>query len=245
MKLTPLLLSTFAISAALHAKDPVKSDGTRSSLPGKYPPIIHLDPVAPGSPEPGLFHSEMGGREVQFLKNASRIGADQLALAELAKGRGGSEQIKAIAETLGSTQATESKEIARLAASKKVTLPPASASTVKRDFEKLEGAKFEKAWVERLISVSEEGVQAYESGAKTTDADIRSFGEKLLPIARVRLQLANRLGGRSVAPAAPTPVPLRAQPPVTTTPVPAKPGAASVPSAIAPPVDAPATPPRK
>lgn len=231
MKPKPIFLLTFALASTLLARDPASP---RSSVPGKYPSIIHLDPVPEGTPAPGLFNSELSGRDIQFLKNASRIGADELALADLAKTKAASEQIKAVAETLGTAQATESKEIALLAASKKVALTSASASTVRQDFEKLEGPRFEKAWVERFIAVSEESVQSYEAAAKATDADIRAVGTKLLPVAGLRLQLANRLGGRSVAPPAPTPAPVQAQP-KPASPAPTKAPGPSSPAPIAPP----------
>ena len=86
----------------------------------------------------------------------------------------------------------------------------------------LSGAKFEKAWIERLLAVSELSAAAYELGAQANDATIRSFAEKMLPIAQARLQMANRLGGRSVGakpapasrdPAEPQPIPHPIAPP--------------------------------
>jgi predicted outer membrane protein len=98
---------------------------------------------------------------------------------------------------LATTQVTESKEVARLVAAKRVALGAGSAKALTDELSALSGGKFEKAWIERLISVNEAGVAAYEVGSKSSDADIRSFAEKMLPVAQARLQMANRLGGRS------------------------------------------------
>src|SRR5260221_271636 len=209
MKLLVALLSPFALIASLAAKEK-----PHSSLPGRYPPIIQVAPA--GEPQQaaqkGIIQSELGGREMQFLQNANRAGQEELALAELAKDKSSSDQIAIVAETIASTQATESKEIARLAEAKHVALGGAPGKALSTELAALSGAKFDKAWIERLMTVSESSAAAYEAGAKSQDADIRSVAEKMLPVAKARLQVANRLGGRSVASKAETSAP--------TTPVP-------------------------
>jgi predicted outer membrane protein len=198
MKLHFLVCTTLALAASGFAKEVGKQ--TRSTVPGPYPSIIKMTPAAePGKEAPkGIIQSELGGREMQFLQTANHTGSEQLALAELARTKSNSEQIKAVAETLATAQVTESKEIARLAAAKHLTLDGGSAKVLTEEMAALSGGKFEKAWVERLISINEAGVAAYEIGAKSDDPDIRSFAEKMLPVAQARLHLANRLGGRSV-----------------------------------------------
>ena len=231
MKITLAFLSMFAVIASSLTKEPVKR--AHITVPGPYPSIIKM--VAAGEPRQeapkALIQSELGGREMHFLQTANRTGNEQLALAELAKTKSGSEQIKAVAETLASTQVTESKEVARLAAAKRLTLKVESAKALTDELAALSGGKFEKAWIERLITVNEADASAYEIGAKSDDADIRSFADKMLPVAKARLQMANRLGGRSVAtkPAAP-PAPDPPAPPTSEQPVPR-----SIPPPIAPP----------
>ena len=223
MKLIPVCLSVFLLTALAGAKEPAKKN--RSTVPGPYPAIIKMTPA--GEQEKATpkarIESELGGREMQFLLTANQTGHEQLALAELAKSKDGSEQIKAVAETLASTQETESQEVARLAAAKHVTLRNESAKALTDGLLVLSGGKFEKAWIERLIAVNEAGAAAYELGAKSGDDDIRSFAEKMLPVAKARLQMANRLGGRSVAaaPAAPVaPQPTAAPPSEAPQPIP-------------------------
>ena len=229
MKRHFFLLATVALVGSVFAKEPAPTKMARSSVPGPYPSIIKIAPSE--TPKPGaagrIIQSELGGREMQFFQAAHRAGRDQLALAEVAKGRTSSEQIQAVAETLASTQVVENKEIARLAAEKHVELAAGAEKAVTDELAALSGVKFEKAWIETLIAISELGATAYEVGAKSEDAAIRSFAEKMLPIAQARLQMANRLGGRAVAakpvPAAsddgrPQPIP----PPI----VPEKPGSA-------------------
>ncbi|HYR58223.1 MAG TPA: DUF4142 domain-containing protein [Chthoniobacteraceae bacterium] len=205
MKILVALLGILALIVPVGAKEPAKK--SRESAPGHYPPIIQLNPA--GEPQSaaskGIIQSELGGREVQFLQSANRAGQEELALAELARNKGSSDQIAIVAETIASTQATESKEVARLAEAKHIALAGAPAKAQADQLAALSGPKFDKAWIERLIAVSEESAAAYEAGAKSQDAEIRSFAEKMLPVANARLQVANRLGGRSVATKAATP----------------------------------------
>ena len=224
MKLTFALLGAFVFVLSIEAKEPAREKKERSTVPGPYPSIIKIAPAGdPGRGTPGgIIQSELGGREMLFLQSANRAGQAQLALAELAKGRSSSEQIKSVAEMFGSTQLTENKAIARLAAEKHVTLGDTSAKALTDEIVAQSGAKFEKAWIERLIAVSELGAAAYELGAESGDAAIRSFAEKMLPIALARVQMANRLGGRSVA-AKPAESEPRTIPPLVAPPAPAKP----------------------
>jgi predicted outer membrane protein len=196
MKLFLALLSLAALVTSAGANEPEKKKP--STVPGPYPSIIKI-PAPTGSPDPLIIQSELGGREMLFLQATNAAGLQQLALAELAQSKGGSEQIKAVAESIASTQATESREIARLATAKNLALTGSVGKTLTDELSALTGGKFEKAWVDRLIAVSEASAAAYEIGAKSQDADIRSFAEQMLPVAKARLQMANRLGGRSAA----------------------------------------------
>ncbi len=201
MKRHFFLLATVALVGSVFAKEPAPPKKARSSVPGPYPSIIKIAPseTTKQGAAGAIIQSELGGREMQFFQAAHRAGRDQLALAEVAVGRTSSEQIKAVAEMLASTQVVENKEIARLAAEKHVELAAGAEKAVTDELAALSGVKFEKAWIETLIAISELGATAYEVGAKSEDAAIRSFAEKMLPIAQARLQMANRLGGHSVA----------------------------------------------
>lgn len=224
----------FVLVGSLAAVEPTPPKKPRSSVPAPYPPIIKMTPAGDATGKPaGIIQSELGGREMQFFQAASQAGSDLLLLTELAKTRSTSEQVKAVAETLAQTQVTENTEVGRLAAAKKMALTPDSANASARELGALSGPKFDKAWIERLIGVNESSAVAYAAGAKSADADVRSFAEKMLPVARARLQMAQRLGGRPVAPspapASAAPRPLAADrdvarpiPPPVATPAPAK-----------------------
>lgn len=210
MKLASLAVCIVILLPPGLAAEPQRK--ARSSVPGPYPSIIRIPPPDPAAPQ-GIIHSELGGRELQFLQLAHQAGSEQASLLAIARSRSESEQIKAVADALADTQTTESREIARLATDRKVTLPPATPGTGPDELGQLTGAKFEKLWIERLMAVNELSVTSYEVGARSTDAEIRSFAEKMLPVAQARLQMAYRLGGRSLpAKAAPASSPAGGRP---------------------------------
>jgi|GEM_PF-2730639 len=235
MKIFSLALGTLALAGSLGAKPPAG----RSTVPGKYPPIIQITPADPAAPEPagGIYHTTIGGRELQFLQSARRSAAELLALAEVANAQTASEQIKSVAEMLGSMQATERGKLEEMAAARKLRAESAASGGIKKELGALSGARFEKAWVERLIGAAGASVESYAIGAKSTDAEVKAFAEKMLPVADARLQMANRLGGRSVNAPAPAPAPVEARPPVVA-PSAGSPTATS-PAPIAPPVVSP------
>jgi predicted outer membrane protein len=203
-----LLLTVVVCAGSAFVAEAAETKKSGKSNPGKLPPIIQITPAGEPAVGKGIIQSEMGGREMQFFEEVSRAGQEQLALTELAKTKSESDQIKAIAATLASTQSAETREIERLAGEKKFVLNIPSAKGLKEEFVTLSGAKFEKAWIERIITVNQTAFDAYGNGAKSSDADVRSFSEKMLPVAKARLEMASRLGGRPVpanAPAAPAP----------------------------------------
>lgn len=207
MKLVIALFATLAVVASLAAKEPAKKKGISRAGSPPLPAIIKIVP-AEGSemaPATGLIQSELSGRALTFFQEANRATREQLALAAVIKAKDSSEQLKAVGETIGSAQVTESQKIAELAAAKHFPLATGTAGTRADELKALSGAKFEKAWVEQLIASSERSVAAYEAVEKSDDADLRAFAEKMLPVAKARLQIANRVGGRSVSSAAAPP----------------------------------------
>src|SRR6187402_2780801 len=105
MKIRLLLLTGLICVGSVSPSGAAEAKKGSKAAPGKYPSIIQMPPT--GEPAPvkgGLIQSEMGGREMQFFQDVNRAGREQLALAELGKTKSGSEQIKAIADTLAATQ---------------------------------------------------------------------------------------------------------------------------------------------
>src|SRR5262249_4316924 len=123
MKSAFFLVISLSLILPLAAVDTSHKKG--HTVGAKATPVgIQITPVAGGesTKSSGLIQTEVSGRTLTFLEDMNRIGLDQLALAESAKAKSTSDEIKAVAETIGSTEATEAKEIARLAQGRHVSL---------------------------------------------------------------------------------------------------------------------------
>jgi predicted outer membrane protein len=190
-----------ALCAAAHAADAQTKTRRSRTVPGPYPKIIKLPRVAeaPDRPATGvlLYDTDLSGRDLVFFQTANETGLRQLALATLARERAESDHIKAVAATFAGTQASEIKQLARLASLKGLSLAIPVAPDPAAEFEKLEGVKFDKKWIERLVAVNSAAVTAYESGAQSADPEIKAFAAAMLPLAQAKLQIANRLAGKA------------------------------------------------
>ena len=198
MKTALAFAVTLCLAGALHAADkPAKSKGK------KYPDIIVIPPVPEvKDPEAGkIISSEMSGRDLKFFHDAIEAGMISAYLADLAKTRGDAEQVKKIGETLWVTQIEENKQIAKLAAMKGVQIssePPAAQAKLARELDPLTGPKFDKVILEKLLAACNQAVTAYESAAQSADKEIKTFIEQMLPVSKMKLQLASKMSGSSV-----------------------------------------------
>ena len=193
-------LPTIAMCLALAASGLA---ATKKPKKEKYPGIIEM-PAIPEVQEPAsgkLITSEMAGRDIAFFKNAMEAGQLQAYLGELAKTKGDAEQVKKVGETFSSTQVEENKQIGRLAALKGVpldTASPAGQKQLAEELEPLSGPKFDKLVLDQIVAHGQKAVTAYESAVQSKDTDIKAFVEQMLPVAKMKLQLASKMTGAAV-----------------------------------------------
>ncbi len=257
-----------AVSALAAEKAPKKK---APATPSTVPPtskMISMPPVDPDSKgsDPGkLISSEMSGQDLQFFTAVVEAGRTQVFLIDLLKTKGQSERIKSLADALADAQAQENKQVARLAAAKgwPVSTEPTSVQkAIGAQLERQAGPDFDKEVMDKVIAATQESVTAYEAAAKSTDKEIKNFSEQMLPVAREKLQLVERMTGagkaanqflRGGAPPKPAPVSTPKSgavstpmpEPVATPPasIPSKPKAAAAPVIKQAPVPGPATTP--
>jgi putative membrane protein len=260
--LIAVLTLSLALSAAGLAaqKKSKKSTGPRSTLPPTSPMIVvpPSDPAITSSEPAKLISSEMSGNDLQFFTTAVEAGRFQAYLGELLRDKAESEQIKALGAALFDMQENENKQISRVAASKGWTVstqPTVAQRTSGAELEKQTGSLFDKAVMDKLIAASQQAVSAYEAASKSTDRDIKTFSEQMLPMAQEKLRLAEKMTGAGKAAgqlfrtgAPPKPVPAATPPailPSKGAPAakpPKKPAADALPVATPKPASAPATP---
>ena len=202
---TTLLAFTLCLALAA-AADAATKRGRRpgtSTLPPKSKLIVlpALPPVPQVGEKPAgeLITTDIGGRDLEFLWSTVQNGLMVAAFGELAKTRAESGAIKDVGSALANTQADENKQLIRLAALKGVAIstaePPEVLAKLSEDLDKLTGSNFDKACMDRIIVISKVVVTAYEGAAASKDADIKSFSEQMLPIAKEKLRLAEKMTG--------------------------------------------------
>lgn len=216
-----LSLSTPMFAAEKKARKPLGKPGATKSKMIVIPPPP--DPAIQTGQPAKLITSEMSGNDLLFFTKAVEAGRLQVYLVDLLQTRADSEQIKALGSALSSTQEEENKQIARLAAQRGwnvSTAPTPAQMKLGEELTKQEGSHFDKAVMDRLIAASQQSVVAYESAAQSSDQEIKLFAEQMLPLAKEKLQFAEKMTGagkaasglfRTGAPPKATPAPAAAK----------------------------------
>lgn len=208
MKLTlpaALALSLLAVIPAFAAEKPKTAKKKPGSTPSTSKMIVIPPPTEPaikdGEP-PKLISSEMSGQDLLFFTTVVDAGRVQALLVELLKNKAHSEQIKELAGMLALTQEKENIQVTRLAATKGWNVsaePTAAQKTVAVALEKQQGPDFDKAVMDKVVAASQQSVSAYESAGQSTDPEIKKFSEQILPLAKERLLLVQRMTGAGKA----------------------------------------------
>ena len=208
MKLTlsaALALSLIAVTPAFAAE---KTTSTKKKSGGKPPTSKMIvippptDPAVKTNQPPKLISSEMSGQDLLFFTTVVDAGRLQAVLVELLKNKAESEQIKQLAGMLALTQEKENVQVTRLAGTKGWTVsaePTAAQKTLGAALGKQQGADFDKAVMDKVIAASQQSVSAYEAAAQSADSQIKEFAESILPLAKERLLLVQRMTGAGKA----------------------------------------------
>lgn len=197
-----LLLSTGILLLGL-----CEAEGkTRSRKPSESTPApidLKADGAEPDavSGDRKLISSEIGGTELKFLTSVSELGELQIWLGDKAA-NAESLELKAIGAALKSNQVEENKLLVRIAAKKGVTLhshasSPAGSGKIDSELSKLKGAKYDKALIEYIVTLNQQSVGLYLDATRSSDPDIKEFAERMLPVAKDKLQLAGKMSGAS------------------------------------------------
>lgn len=170
------------------------------------PPQPPTDPrtAPPEQPTAGDMKSAKArnGMGVQadaaFVKQAAEGGMLEVAKGKLATQKGAHEGVKQFGQKMVDDHTKAGDELKSIAAAKNVTMPgeaagrPARAMLTK--LEKLEGAAFDRAYVDDQVKDHEKTVALFEREAKSgKDAELKAFAEKTLPTLKEHLTAVRNL----------------------------------------------------
>ena len=108
--------------------------------------------------------------------------------------------MRAVGDALEATQAQENAYLTRLAAKKGLTVASLTESPNQKklsaELNASAGSNFDKAVMEKIITAAQGAVASYEGAAQSGDGEIKTLAERLLPVAKDKLLLANKISGK-------------------------------------------------
>ena len=156
--------------------------------------------------KPPLISSDLSGGDMQFLTSAAEQGNVQAALGELAVTHAQSPDVKAFGQALAKENAVQSEQIKLIAINKGLALPESlipKKNSAAAKLEKLKGLKFDKAYVEEMLTQLQNYEAIFEHATQSEDPDIKSLATSALPAIKQRLAFLNHTAGNPSATSTP------------------------------------------
>ncbi len=130
----------------------------------------------------------------KFSSAAAQGGLTEVELGRLAVQRGSNPAVKSFGQQVIEDHSRANSELKTIATRKNIALPTDLNSDQKATMDKLSklsGSEFDKEYMSDMVKDHEADAKEFESQAnKGTDADIKAFAAKTLPMIQRHLQLA-------------------------------------------------------
>jgi putative membrane protein len=171
---------------------------TASQSPAPPPATPTVAPAQPDVPKAAAAVKHAASADARFVMQAAEGGLMEVAKGKLAAQKGAHEGVKQFGQKMIDDHSKVNDELKSIAGAKNITLPgetpqsPMHATLAK--LEKLEGAAFDRAYVEDQIRDHEKTIALFEREAKTgKDAELKAFAEKTLPTLKEHLTMTQDL----------------------------------------------------
>jgi len=126
-----------------------------------------------------------------FLKKAAEGGMEGGAISEAVMDHLSNAPLKSFAQMMVTDHSAANNELATLAASKGVQLPPPDPDLATEWSKRTDPV--DAAYVKKMVSDHEATVKLFERGARSQDPDIAAFAQKTLPTLQHHLAMAQEL----------------------------------------------------
>jgi putative membrane protein len=140
------------------------------------------------------------GGDLAFMGDAAMGNMAEVELGHLAVKQGDSKDVKQFGQHMVDDHSKANEELKQLAQQKKVMPPPDVSPEQKQAMEKLtklQGAEFDRAYVKDMVEDHVKDVTAFEAVSKNaTDADVKAFATKTLPVLRQHLQMIQGIAAK-------------------------------------------------
>ena len=136
-----------------------------------------------------------------FMTHAAADGMAEVQMGQMALQKSSDPKVKALAQRIVDDHTDANNKLRTLAQDKQVTLPAAptkEAQDKAATLNSMDGAKFDQAWGEAMVSDHQKAVKMFSGEAtRTRDPRIRAFAQATLPTLKTHLQMAQQLQGHS------------------------------------------------
>jgi putative membrane protein len=142
-----------------------------------------------------------GGDSNKFMTAAAQGGMAEVQLGRLAAERGSSDAVKQFGQHMVMDHTKANQELMQVAQRKNVSLPQEVNSDQKSEADKLSklsGADFDKEYVDYMVKDHEEDAKEFQEQANDgTDADVKAFAAKTLPVIQSHLKMIKEIKDKS------------------------------------------------
>jgi putative membrane protein len=132
-----------------------------------------------------------------FVGNLARGNMAEISLSQMALQRSQNESVKQFAQMMVTDHTAAGTELQTLATSKNITLPTAMDQKHQSAMTKLggeSGAAFDRDYMKQMVNDHEKTLSLLQKQAdKGTDADLKAFAAKMVPIVQGHLTAARNL----------------------------------------------------
>lgn len=144
--------------------------------------------------------SAMTPEDKEFVVKAGMGGLYEVQAGNLALQKAQSAGVKAFAQRMVTDHGTANTELAQLATAKGLALPTELDGEMESAVEHLamlSGAEFDKAYMQHMVPDHEKTVADFDRASTTaTDADLKGWAAKTLPILQEHLRMAKEVAGK-------------------------------------------------
>ncbi len=155
--------------------------------------------LAAGLASTGLMAQQpqkMSGGDARFLQDVAADGQAEVQLADLAASKAASADVKAFAAKLKADHSKANERLKTIASAKLVSLPtslPSSQRNTEARLNKLEGAAFDKAYLDEMVRDHQRAINTFTGKTRSSDPEVKAFAEDTLPSLQSHLAQAQEL----------------------------------------------------
>lgn len=144
--------------------------------------------------------SAMAPEDKEFVSKAGMGGLFEVQAGNLALQKATSPDVKSFAQRMVTDHSAANAELARLATTKGLALPTELGGAHKGAYDHLamlSGAELDKAYMQHMVDDHTKDVGELEKASTSaTDADVKGFAAKTLPILQEHLKVAREVAGK-------------------------------------------------